>query len=106
MLYLEPGAFDRLSDVLTKGEEPASTVLTRKFRDLVPREILNLPDYAIVASHSFREVGASIAMAAGYSDNKSRRHGLWKRLQTMLDHYVDDSFPYSRYLARIFDFLV
>eukprot|EP01052_Picozoa_sp_SAG31_P035353 SAG31_NODE_4254_length_3414_cov_5.296833_4_plen_99_part_00 len=88
------------------GQDQPSTVLTRKFRDLVPRESLGLPDDAVVASHSFREMGASIAMAAGYSDNKSRRHGLWKRLQTMLDHYVDDAFPYSRYLARIFDFLL
>eukprot|EP01052_Picozoa_sp_SAG31_P015392 SAG31_NODE_988_length_10542_cov_52.848319_2_plen_409_part_00 len=66
---------------------------------------LQLPEGAVVSSHSFREMGASVAMAAGYSENRSRRHGLWRRLNTMLEHYVFDWFPFSRFLARVFDFL-
>ena len=102
---MDPGAFDNISRFITASAQKPSVVLTDHFRRLVPPNTLQLPDGAIVASHSFREMGASVAMAAGYSENKSRQHGLWKRLATMLEHYVDDSFPYSRLLARVFDFL-
>ena len=79
--------------------------LTKEFRRLVPPETLNLPDGAIVASHSFREMGATTAVKARYSAPLACAHGLWKRLATMNDHYVFLEFPYSRWLARVLDFL-
>eukprot|EP01052_Picozoa_sp_SAG31_P004473 SAG31_NODE_186_length_20918_cov_26.890917_1_plen_193_part_00 len=105
VLLLDPTAFNTVSDTLCNGTKKPSVLLTEKFRELVPPGTLNLPAGAIVASHSFREMGASVSMAAGYSDNKSRRHGLWRRLATMLEHYVVDEFPFSPFLAKIFDFL-
>ena len=66
---------------------------------------LNLPVGAIVASHSFRELGATMAIKARYSPALSADHGLWRRIATMHERYFFAEFPYSRWLAAMFDFL-
>jgi hypothetical protein len=108
LLDVEPDALARLAQLLPatgRNRADAATRITAEFRRLVPRAELRLPAGAVVSSHSFREMGASIAMAAGYSEHRARRHGLWKQLATMLNHYVFDEFPFSRWLAELFDFL-
>ena len=83
----------------------ASARLTAEFRRLVPADVLGLPEGAVVASQSFREMGASAAVVARYNLDVARRHGLWVRLNTMLEHYVFDWFPASGFLERLFDWM-
>eukprot|EP01050_Picozoa_sp_SAG11_P016018 SAG11_NODE_2135_length_3772_cov_6.006534_4_plen_71_part_00 len=69
--------------------------MTAEFRRLVPPATLNLPPGTIVASHSFREMGATTAIKARYSGALGCAHGLWKRLATMHDRYYFEAFPFS-----------
>ena len=88
-----------------QGGAAAANRLTKEFRRLVPPETLNLPAGAVVASHSFRELGATMAIKARYSPALSADHGLWRRIATMHERYFFAEFPYSRWLAAVFDFL-
>jgi hypothetical protein len=88
-----------------RGGATAANKLTTEFRRLVPPETLNLPAGAIVASHSFRELGATMSIKARYSPSLSADHGLWKRIATMHEHYYFAEFPWSAWLAAVFDFL-
>ena len=60
-----------------------------------------------VSEEDLREVEefGELLVEARYSAPLACAHGLWQRLATMNDHYVLLSFPFSRWLARVLDFL-
>eukprot|EP01050_Picozoa_sp_SAG11_P017851 SAG11_NODE_2622_length_3167_cov_3.968057_1_plen_260_part_00 len=107
-LRSEPRGFGRLGQLVSaraRGGGAAAMQLTAEFRRLVPPHTLNLPAGAVVASHSFREMGATTAVQAHYSAPLACAHGLWQRLSTMNDSYVFLWSPFSRWFAVVLDFL-
>jgi hypothetical protein len=86
----------------------AAQFLTDNLREICAAVILNLPDGAVIASHSWREMGAVSAHKARYSDIRCVCHGHWREISTMFNSYIKpylSSFPYSKFLAELFDFL-
>eukprot|EP01050_Picozoa_sp_SAG11_P012833 SAG11_NODE_1453_length_4879_cov_7.322176_3_plen_109_part_00 len=105
---MEPDALARLGRIVRphrRGGAAASVLLTNQMRRLIPPHTLNLSANAIVASHSWREMGATTAILANYSAPLACAHGLWKRLETMHEHYVFTWFPFSPWLACVYDWL-
>eukprot|EP01052_Picozoa_sp_SAG31_P035734 SAG31_NODE_4352_length_3321_cov_6.948790_3_plen_285_part_00 len=98
-------AVGRAVSATAQNGSAASGRLTKEFRRLVPTTALHLPDGAIVASQSFREMGATTAIKAGYSGALACAHGLWRRLATMHDHYFFEAFPFSNWFATVLDWL-
>jgi hypothetical protein len=88
-----------------QSEAAAAGRITAEFRRLVPAVVLNLPAGAVVSSHSFREMGATTAVKARYSPALACDHGLWRDFSTLQSHYYFQEFPFSAWLAAVFDFL-
>jgi hypothetical protein len=90
------------------GEDKAAALLTKRLRTLCHQLLLELPAGAIVASHSWREMAAVACFLAGYDSLRMTNHGFWQDPATMYNAYIKPykgSFPLSRILAQLFDFL-
>ena len=86
-------------------EAAAAQRITDEFRRLVDPATLNLPAGAVVSSHSFREMGATTAVKARFSPALACDHGLWREFATLHSRYYFQEFPFSPWLATVFDFL-
>ena len=66
---------------------------------------MQLPEGAIIASHSWREMAAVASARAGHCLYRMANRGLWRRIETMLQSYIRpfEHFPYSRMLAELYD---
>ena len=56
----------------------------------------------VVASHSWREMGAVASFHAKYDTLRMASHGFWKDPGTMWNNYIKpykDTFPFCRFLA-------
>ena len=98
-----------LSEVSTiTGESRAAQWLTEQLR-LVTAPVSNrIPDGVVIGSHSWREMAAVGCYQAKYDPLRMTCHGFWRDPTTMFNSYIRpyvDLFPYSRFLAQVFDFL-
>lgn len=90
------------------GEDAAATFLTTKLRELTAPLKRTLPKGAVIASHSWREMAAVACFHARYDSLRCACHGFWKDVNTMWTSYIrpyKEVFPYSAFLAEVFDFL-
>ena len=67
--------------------------------------VVQLPDGAIIASHSWREMAAVASARAGFCMFRMSNRGLWRRIETMLQSYIRpfEHFPFSAVLAELYD---
>ena len=90
------------------GESIAAARSTRQLQRLTKPMAASIPDGIMIGSHSWREMGAVASFHARYDTIRMACHGFWKDPATMWVSYIrpyKDTFPYSRFLAEIFDFL-
>jgi hypothetical protein len=90
------------------GEDKAAAFLTMKLRELTAPLKRELPKGAVIASHSWREMAAVACFHARYDSLRCASHGFWKDVSTMWTNYIrpyKEVFPYSAFLAEVFDFL-
>ena len=90
------------------GEDKAAAFLTLKLRELTAPLKRELPKGAVIASHSWREMAAVACFHARYDSLRCASHGFWKDVNTMWTSYIrpyKEVFPYSAFLAEVFDFL-
>ena len=91
-----------------RNGETASMLLTADLRALCDAAKLGLPEGAVIGSHSWREMAAVSSHKAGYSYIRCCTHGHWREISTMFNSYIKpylSSFPYSKFMAELFDFL-
>ena len=101
----EPDALCYLRQIVPAGPAAAAQKITSEFRRLFPPHTLNLPAGAVVGSHSFREMGATCAVKAGYSPVLCCDHGFWRQFATLQNHYYYPEFPFSQWMVLLLDFL-
>jgi hypothetical protein len=82
----------------------AAKLMTAELRRLVGA-VVQLPDGAIIASHSWREMAAVASARAGFCMFRMSNRGLWRRIETMLQSYIRpfEHFPFSAVLAELYD---
>lgn len=100
---------DGLARRLAKpGESYAASICTDKLRELARPVCGTLPQGMVIASHSWREMAATVCAQARYDSLRMAAHGGWKKVDTMFTSYIEpylQTFPWSRWLAELFDWL-
>ena len=90
------------------GESKHSQFLTQNLRRLAAPLASSLPKGVVIGSHSWREMAAVACFLARFDSLRMANHGFWRDVATMWNSYIKpykDVFPYSRFLAMVFDFL-
>ena len=67
-----------------------------------------IPNGVVIGSHSWREMGAVACYQIWFDSLRMAGHGFWRDPTTMYVSYIrpyKDTFPCSRFLAAVFDFL-
>ena len=106
--YLLLSSVDLSKVAVSTGEARAAQFLTEELRRLAGPLLSSLPSGAVIGSHSWREMAAVSCFLARFDSLRMANHGFWREVSTMWNSYIrpyKDVFPYSRFLAQVFDFL-
>jgi hypothetical protein len=98
----------KLERSVPAGSDRVAAAITQELRRIGKHYIASLPPGQIIACHSWREMGAVSCFLAKYDSNRMAAHGFWESVGTMYSKYIKpykSVFPYSRWLAALFDFL-
>jgi hypothetical protein len=90
------------------GSDRVAAAITQELRRRCRSYVLSLPKGQTVSCHSWREMGAVSCFLAHYDTNRMAAHGFWESIGTMYGAYIKpykSTFPYSRWLSQLFDFL-
>eukprot|EP01052_Picozoa_sp_SAG31_P021746 SAG31_NODE_1697_length_7503_cov_11.474473_3_plen_148_part_00 len=90
------------------GECPHAALLSKQLQRLAKPLASSFSRGVVVGSHSWREMGVVACYQAKFDSLWMASHGFWRDVATMWVSYIrpyKDVFPYSRFLAAVFDFL-
>jgi hypothetical protein len=106
--YLVLARADLKSVTVAVGESAPAGFLTQQLRRLSKPLAASIPKGAVIGSHSWREMAAVSCYLAWFDSLHMANHGFWRDPATMWSSYIrpyKDVFPYSRFIAAVFDFL-